>query len=96
VNQNSVNIYPRTVSQFGKQFPHNRDSKYTDKAERKINKQPTQPFSIHSTAAAELTVREKERGGGERKGYRNKATRCTKIFFFNLNKIDFVVSNFLK
>jgi hypothetical protein len=57
VNQNSVNIYLRRVLQFGKQFPRNRDSKYTDKAERKINKQVTQPFSIHSTAAAELTVR---------------------------------------
>jgi len=58
LNQNLVNIYLRRVLQFGKQFPRNRDSKYTDKAERKINKQVTQPFSIHSTAAAELTARE--------------------------------------
>jgi hypothetical protein len=57
VNQNLVNIYLCRVLQFGKQFPRNRDSKYTNKAERKINKQVTQPFSIHSIAAAELTVR---------------------------------------
>ena len=56
VNQNLANIYLRRVLQFGKQFPRNRDSKYMDKAERKINKQVTQPFSIHSPAAAELTV----------------------------------------
>ena len=56
-NQNLVNISPRRVLQFGKQFPCNRDSKYTDKEKRKINKQVTQPFSIHSIAVAELTVR---------------------------------------